>query len=168
MRESMMRGFKGADVRCRKCGGTIIVLAPETVPGSSQPADRGERTGGHRGPQPPQEIDGTPGGHATPVYTRPAPAAPLAEPEPVPPTKPLPSAPPEKGVTPGSLLDRQVAWQKEGILPLPGAVSSSARYFHPSLPGFFDIALVGLWLVLRGGMGYLVVRFYGSLLVGGP
>ena len=226
MRESMMRGFKGADVRCRKCGGTIIVLAPETVPGSSQPADRGKRTGGHRGPHLPKEIDGTPagredsppgqtrrglpqaewmtqprtslaeeenpaeavpdnvysldllrearprrlptGGYDISGYIRPEPAAPLAEPEPVPPTKPLPSAPPEKGVTPGSLLDRQVAWQKEGILPLPGAVSSSARYFHPSLPGFFDIALVVLWLFLAGGMGYLVVRFFVSLLVGGP
>ena len=245
MRESMMQGFKGAEVRCRRCGGTIVVLAPETVPGYPQPADRGERTGSHRGPVPPKEKDGTPagredsppgqtrrglpqaeamtqprtslaeeenpaeavpdnvysldlfrearpkrlptGGFDISGYIRPEPAAPLADPGPVPHAKTPPSAPAEKGLTPGSLLDRQVAWQKEGILPLHSAGSSSsppekrhsrssssrrprsgARYFHPSLPGIFDIALVVLWLFLAGGVGYLVVRFFVSLLVGGP
>ena len=245
MRKSMMRGFKGAEVRCRKCGGTIVVLAPETVAGYPQPADRGKRTGGHLGPPPPKEKEGTPagredsppgqtrrglpqaeamtqprtslaeveipaeavpdnvysldlfrearprrlptGGYDISGYIRPEPAAPLAEPERVPPTKTPPSAPPENGVAPGSLHDRQVAWQKEGILPLPGPDPSSsppekrhsrksssrrprsgARDFHPSLPGIFDIALVVLWLFLAGGVGYLVVRFFVSLLVGGP
>jgi hypothetical protein len=108
------------------------------------------------------------GGFDISGYIRPEPAAPLAEPEPVPPTKTLPSALPEKGSTPGSLLDRQVAWQKEGILPLPGVVPSSARHLHPSLPGVFDIALVVLLLFLAGGVGYLVVSFFVSLLIGGP
>src|SRR4030065_1168530 len=62
MRKSMMRGFKGAEVRCRKCGGPIVVLAPAAVSGYPQPADRGKRTGGHLGPPPPKEKEGTPAG----------------------------------------------------------------------------------------------------------
>jgi predicted Zn finger-like uncharacterized protein len=31
MKTSMMRGFRGAEVRCRKCGGTIAVLTPGTT-----------------------------------------------------------------------------------------------------------------------------------------
>jgi len=44
MKESMMNGFKGAEVRCRKCGGTFVVATPETVPGKPEPADRRIRT----------------------------------------------------------------------------------------------------------------------------
>lgn len=43
MKESMMRGFRGAEVRCRKCGGTIAVLTPGTpsrTPAAKVPGDQ--------------------------------------------------------------------------------------------------------------------------------
>lgn len=45
MKESMMRGFREAEVRCRKCGGTIAVLTPGTPtrsPAAKVPGDRSE------------------------------------------------------------------------------------------------------------------------------
>lgn len=38
LREGMMRGYLGARVRCRKCGGVINVFRPETPPATSFPA----------------------------------------------------------------------------------------------------------------------------------
>jgi predicted Zn finger-like uncharacterized protein len=56
MKASMMRGFRGAEVRCRKCGGTIAVLTPGTT--SRTPAAKvpGDRSGGFR-PHPLKEKD---------------------------------------------------------------------------------------------------------------
>ncbi len=45
MKESMMKGGKGAKVRCRKCGGTFVVAAPGTVPGVAGSGDRRFRFG---------------------------------------------------------------------------------------------------------------------------
>lgn len=58
MKESMMRGFPGAEVRCRKCGETIVVRTPGTSLRRSKTADREDRTGGHRWPSPPKEKNG--------------------------------------------------------------------------------------------------------------
>jgi predicted Zn finger-like uncharacterized protein len=53
MRESMMRGFQGAEVRCRKCGGIIVIMNPATVPGPSVPAAPAGETRARRGSFPP-------------------------------------------------------------------------------------------------------------------
>jgi hypothetical protein len=53
MRESMMRGFQGAEVRCRKCGGIIVIMNPATVPGPPVPAAPAGETRAHRGSSPP-------------------------------------------------------------------------------------------------------------------
>jgi predicted Zn finger-like uncharacterized protein len=58
MRESMMRGFVGAEVRCRRCGGIIVIMNPASAPWAAVPAapageaspprrpsSRGERSG---------------------------------------------------------------------------------------------------------------------------
>lgn len=61
MKESMMNGFKGVEVRCRKCGGTFVVVTPGTVPGEPESADRRIRTGGPPGSQSPNEMGGPAG-----------------------------------------------------------------------------------------------------------
>ena len=48
MKESMLRGFREAEVRCRKCGGTIAVLAPGTAPRTPAAKVPGDRPGGTR------------------------------------------------------------------------------------------------------------------------
>ena len=58
----MMKGFKGAEVRCRKCGGTFVVVTPGTVPGEPEPADRRIRTERPPSSHAPNEIDGPAGG----------------------------------------------------------------------------------------------------------
>lgn len=45
MKETIMEGGKGAKVRCRKCGGTFVVLASDTVPGVTASVDRRIRSG---------------------------------------------------------------------------------------------------------------------------
>jgi predicted Zn finger-like uncharacterized protein len=62
MKESMMNGFKGAEMRCRKCGGTFVVVPPGTVSGEPESADRGIRTGGPPDSHSPNEMDGPAGG----------------------------------------------------------------------------------------------------------
>jgi predicted Zn finger-like uncharacterized protein len=61
MRESMMRGFQGAEVRCRKCGGIIVIMNPATVPAPAVPA--GE-TRAHRRSFPPGQE------HSYPEHAR--------------------------------------------------------------------------------------------------
>ncbi|MGA7106038.1 MAG: MJ0042-type zinc finger domain-containing protein, partial [Candidatus Deferrimicrobiaceae bacterium] len=56
MKDSMMRGFRGAEVRCRKCGGTIAVLTPGTPSRSPAAKVPGDRSGGPR-PHPLKEKD---------------------------------------------------------------------------------------------------------------
>ena len=58
MKDSMMRGFRGAEVRCRKCGGTIAVLTPGTpsrTPAAKVPGDQpgGPRPHPQKGKDPP-------------------------------------------------------------------------------------------------------------------
>ena len=48
MKESMMKGFRGAEVRCRKCGATIAVLTPGTTSRAPAAKIRGDRPGGPR------------------------------------------------------------------------------------------------------------------------
>ncbi len=43
LKASMLKGFKGAEVRCRKCGGTIVVLTPGRESRTPGPTVRGER-----------------------------------------------------------------------------------------------------------------------------
>jgi hypothetical protein len=62
MKESMMKGFKGAAVRCRKCGGTFNVVTPGTVSVAPEPADRRDRTAGLSSSYSPEETDGPAGG----------------------------------------------------------------------------------------------------------
>jgi hypothetical protein len=45
MKESMMRGFREAEVRCRKCGATIAVLTPGTTSRAPAAKVRGDRPG---------------------------------------------------------------------------------------------------------------------------
>src|SRR4030067_817264 len=60
MRESMMRGFQGAEVRGRKCGGIIVIMNTATVPGPAVPSAPAGETRAHRQPSPPGEISGIP------------------------------------------------------------------------------------------------------------
>ncbi len=48
MKESMMKGFRGAEVRCRKCGATIAVLTPGTTSRAPGVKVKGDRPGGPR------------------------------------------------------------------------------------------------------------------------
>lgn len=61
MKESMMKGFKGVAVRCRKCGGTFNVVTPGTVPVAPEPADRRDRTAGLSSSHFPEKTDGPAG-----------------------------------------------------------------------------------------------------------
>jgi len=62
MKESMLKGFKSAEVRCRKCGGTFAVVAPETVPGKPDPVERRIPPGIPPGSRSPNATDGPAGG----------------------------------------------------------------------------------------------------------
>jgi predicted Zn finger-like uncharacterized protein len=64
MRESMMRGFQGAEVRCRKCGGIIVIMNPATVPDPAVPASLAEETRAHRRSSPPEQE------HSSPEHAR--------------------------------------------------------------------------------------------------
>jgi predicted Zn finger-like uncharacterized protein len=64
MRESMMRGFQGAEVRCRKCGGIIVIMNSATVPGPAVPASPAEETPAHRRSSPPGQE------HSFPEHAR--------------------------------------------------------------------------------------------------
>ncbi|MGZ8473153.1 MAG: MJ0042-type zinc finger domain-containing protein [Candidatus Deferrimicrobiaceae bacterium] len=240
MRESMMRGFQGAEVRCRKCGGIIVIMNTATVPGPAVPAAPAGETRAHRQPSPPGERSGIPPRkeHSSPEharrgppagerkaqpgtalaeetdieeavpdnvyslehfreirprrspadgfdisgYIRPEPSAPFPEAEPDSSSTPPPEAPVEKDPTADSILYESVAWQKEGILPPPGAdpvppsrEAGPPRGFfsrkerprsptlHPMFPRISDIAFVYLLLLLAGGVGYLVVRLIAPL-----
>jgi len=48
MKESMMRGFREAEVRCRKCGATIAVLLSGTTSRAPAAKVKGDRPGGPR------------------------------------------------------------------------------------------------------------------------
>jgi|GEM_PF-1703072 len=48
MKESMMRGFREAEVRCRKCGATIAVLTSGTTSRAPAAKVKGDRPGGPR------------------------------------------------------------------------------------------------------------------------
>ena len=61
MKESMMKGFNGAAVRCRKCGGTFNVVTPGTVPVAPEPADRRDRPAGLSSSHSLEETDGPAG-----------------------------------------------------------------------------------------------------------
>lgn len=70
MKESMMKGFRGAEVRCRKCGATIAVLTPGTTSRAPGVKGKGDRPGGLR---PLKDKEGPPvarqdssAGHARP------------------------------------------------------------------------------------------------------
>ncbi len=64
MRESIMRGFKGAEVRCRKCGGIIVIMTPATVQGT-ETLERGADP--RRLPTSPREKPGTFAGREEPA-----------------------------------------------------------------------------------------------------
>ena len=72
MKESMMRGFREAEVRCRKCGATIAVLAPGTTSRASAAKVKGNRPGGPRPDSPKDTVhplaarQDLPAGHARP------------------------------------------------------------------------------------------------------
>ena len=72
MRESMMRGFQGAEVRCRKCGGIIVIMNPATAPGPADPVAPAGETLAHRRSSPPGEISGIPARqeHSPPEHSR--------------------------------------------------------------------------------------------------
>jgi hypothetical protein len=59
MKESMMRGFREAEVRCRKCGATIAVLTPGTTSRAPAAKVKGDRSGGPR-PHPLKDKEGPP------------------------------------------------------------------------------------------------------------
>jgi predicted Zn finger-like uncharacterized protein len=61
MRPSMLRGFKWAEVRCRRCGGTIVVAIPGAPPGTPK---QGNRPAHPRGPELP-EKEAEPEGQVT-------------------------------------------------------------------------------------------------------
>jgi len=48
IKTSMLKGFKGAEVRCRKCGGTIVVLTAGSDSATPGPVIRGERRASSR------------------------------------------------------------------------------------------------------------------------
>ncbi len=52
IKASMLKGFKGAQVRCRKCGGMIVVLTPGSDSGTPKPGARVERRAHSRHPFP--------------------------------------------------------------------------------------------------------------------
>jgi predicted Zn finger-like uncharacterized protein len=54
MKESMMRGFREAEVRCRKCGATIAVLTPGTTSRAPAATVKDDRP---RGPRPDSSKD---------------------------------------------------------------------------------------------------------------
>jgi len=58
MNESMMRGFKWAEVRCRKCAETIVVLPPVMRLETPESADPADRASVHRNPPSPREKPG--------------------------------------------------------------------------------------------------------------
>jgi predicted Zn finger-like uncharacterized protein len=72
MKESMMRGFREAEVRCRKCGATIAVLTPGTTSRASTAKVKGNRPGGPRPDSPKDTVhplaarQDLPAGHARP------------------------------------------------------------------------------------------------------
>ncbi len=52
IKTSMLKGFKGAEVRCRKCGGMIVVLTPGSESGTPEPGGRTKRRTPPRRPFP--------------------------------------------------------------------------------------------------------------------
>lgn len=52
MKPSMLKGFQGAEVRCRKCGGKIIIRMSNNPSGTVSPAYGKERTDGRTGSSP--------------------------------------------------------------------------------------------------------------------
>lgn len=52
IKTSMLKGFKGAEVRCRKCGGMIVVLTPGSESGTPEPGGRSKRRTPPRRPFP--------------------------------------------------------------------------------------------------------------------
>ena len=72
MRESMIRGFQGAEVRCRKCGGIIVIMNPATVSGPAVPAPPADETHPYRRSSPPGETSGIPARqeHSPPEHSR--------------------------------------------------------------------------------------------------
>lgn len=61
IKESLMQGCKAAEVRCRKCGGTFVVVTPGTVRGEPETADGRPGTGGLPGSRFPNAPDGPAG-----------------------------------------------------------------------------------------------------------
>lgn len=56
MKESMMRGFREAEVRCRKCGATIAVLSPGTTSRAPAARVKSHRSGGPRPDSPKDTV----------------------------------------------------------------------------------------------------------------
>lgn len=70
MNPSILKGFQGAEVRCRKCGGKIVILMSGTPSGNVSPASGKERADGRTGSSSPEERAGDPVMRAEPSPER--------------------------------------------------------------------------------------------------
>ena len=226
MKESMMRGFKGAEVRCRKCGGTIAVLTPGTSPRTPSAREHDPPPIGRQGPSPghggPAEGEGA-SQTRTALAEEPDAAESLPDnvyplhsyragrpkrlpiegydisdairPDPPPPPTGRSSA--DGSPTLAQSLERSrtirtnlmaepIRWQQEGIASAPTEGSPAPRDRSPAsgkssadkslLPGGMStsvpprpthIAMVYLLLLILGGVGYLLVRYFSYVFNGG-
>ncbi len=62
MKPSILKGFHGAEVRCRKCGGKIVIRMSATARGSGPGESVRDRTDGRTGPDPANVPAGGPEG----------------------------------------------------------------------------------------------------------
>jgi len=184
MKESMMKGFKSVEVRCRKCGGTFVVVTPGTVPGAPEAATQLRAA-------PVEETDPAPTvpdnvyslnrfrearpkrlpleGYDISGTIRPEPAVSPAERIPAA-TPPLPAHREEKKPIPETVLEEPVQPPRESKIPeffLPSDGSQfRAGFTYSVYPRLKDIAFVYLLFLLLGGGGYLLVHFLSRMLGG--
>lgn len=107
MNPSILKGFQGAEVRCRKCGGTFVILVPGNPSGTGSPVEVAEEAVRHGNPPSPPD----PGGPSAPQE--------IIPPE-VPPGRPLPAT--------GNADLRDAVLEEVSARNVPGNVYSLSSY----------------------------------------
>ena len=70
MKPSILKGFQGAEIRCRKCGGKIVILTSDRPSRIIPPVYGKERAEGRTGSSSPEERAGDRGGRTEPPPER--------------------------------------------------------------------------------------------------
>jgi hypothetical protein len=138
----MLQGFQGAEVCCRRCGGTIVAASPGSLPKTPKPGNLPARARRPNNPEIDAEPEGqvpeqTPGngfsfdrwresrpkrlplgGYDISGYIRPEPAVSLAHQEPATePSKPLTAPPEEQEPMRSTILQKPYSPREEEIHP---------------------------------------------------